>query len=167
MKPEYLHTVSNHLLVVGLGVGIISLLLSLLMRSRSAQIVGLAAILLTSGAAYPVLRFGQEGYRNVRKVADDAGQDWLDTHMERAEKSVALYYVLSGVALAALILPRFKPQSAIPLAIFTLVLGSATLATGVWISAAGGQVRHPEFRISSELDENAPDLTDDPPPHQH
>lgn len=167
MTPEYLHAVSNHILVVGLGIALFALLLSLLMGSRPAQVVGLAAVLLTSGAAYPVLRFGQEGYRNVRKIADDAGQDWLDTHMERAESWVVLYYGLSALALTALVLPKYKPGAALPLAIATLALGSVSIGAGAWIASAGGQVRHPEFRSSPELEDEAPDLSDDPPLHEH
>lgn len=88
MKPEYLHAVSNHVLVIGVGLGIFALILALYLRSRQAQIVALAVILLSSAAAYPVLFLGQQAYKSVRGMADEPGQGWLDTHMERAETTI-------------------------------------------------------------------------------
>lgn len=146
MKPEHLHVILNHLPVLGLGLGIFALLLALLMKSRPAQIVGLAVILICSGSAYPVLRLGQEGYRNVRRIADEPGQDWLDAHMDRAEDWIGIYYALTALSLAALIVPRYKPRTAVPLAVLTLILSAASFGAGVWISDFGGKVRHSEFR---------------------
>ncbi len=167
MKPEYLPAVSNHVLVAGLGTGLVTLILALLIRSRPAQIVGLAVVLLSAGAAYPVLLLGQEGYRSAREVSDDSGKERLDTQMEQAEKLAVLYCCLSIVALAALILPKYKPGAALPLAIATVVMGSASTGAGVWIAMTGGQFGHPEFRGSPELEDEVPDLTDDPPHHEH
>jgi hypothetical protein len=146
MKPEYLHAISNHVLVIGVGLGIFALLLALLLKSRQAQVVALAVILVSSAAAYPVLLLGQQAYKTVRGLADEPGQDWLDAHMERAESSIYIYYALALAAAAALALPRVRPKTALPLTLATLVLAAVSLGVGGWISYAGGRVRHPEFR---------------------
>ena len=160
MKPEYLHAISNHLLVVGVGLGIFALVIALFLKSRQAQIVALAVVLVSSAAAYPVLFLGQQAYKSVRGIADEPGQSWLDAHRERAESTIYIYYALMVVAGAALAVPKWKPKTAVPLALATLALAAATMGVGGWISYAGGRVRHPEFR-------------DGPPPaaaeerHQH
>ncbi|MDI1310534.1 hypothetical protein [Prosthecobacter sp.] len=160
MKPEYLHAISNHVLVIGVGLGIFALVLALFLKSRQAQIVSLAVMLVSSAAAYPVLFLGQQAYKTVRGIADEPGQQWLDTHMERAESTIYIYYALMIVAGAALAVPKWKPKTAVPLALATLTLAAASMGVGGWISYAGGRVRHPEFR-------------DGPPPgavearHQH
>ncbi len=160
MKPEYLHAISNHVLVIGVGLGVFSLVLALFLKSRQAQIVALAVVLVSSAAAYPVLSLGQQAYKSVRGIADDPGQGWLDIHMERAESTIYIYYALMLVAGAALAVPKWKPKTAVPLALATLALAAASMGVGGWISYAGGRVRHPEFR-------------DGPPPaavearHQH
>lgn len=160
MKPEYLHAISNHVLVIGVGLGIFALILALLLKSRQAQIVALAVVLVSSAAAYPVLFLGQQAYKSVRGIADEPGQSWLDAHMERAESTIYIYYALMVVAGAALAVPKWKPKTAVPLALATLALAAASMGVGGWISYAGGRVRHPEFR-------------DGPPPaaveerHQH
>ncbi|MHB1082956.1 MAG: hypothetical protein ACYC67_26405 [Prosthecobacter sp.] len=160
MNPEYLHAISNHMLVIGVGLGFFAVVLALILKSRQAQIVALAVVLVSSAAAYPVLFLGQQAYKSVRGIADEPGQSWLDAHMERAESTIYIYYALMIVAGAALAVPKWKPKAAVPLALATLALAAASMGVGGWISYAGGQVRHAEFR-------------DGPPPaavearHQH
>lgn len=149
MKPEYLHAISNHVLVIGVGLGIFALVIALFLRSRQAQIVALAVILLSASAAYPVLFLGQQAYKSVRGIADEPGQDWLDNHMERAESAIYIYYALMLVTGGALAVPKWKPKTAVPLALATLALAAASMGVGGWISYAGGRVRHPEFREGS------------------
>lgn len=110
MKPEYLHAISNHVLVIGVALGIFALVLALLLKSRQAQIVALAVVLVSSAAAYPVLFLGQQAYKSVRGIADEPGQDWLDVHMERAESTIYIYYALMLVAGAALAVPPMEAQ---------------------------------------------------------
>jgi hypothetical protein len=159
MKPEYLHAISNHVLVIGVGLGIFALVISLFLKSRQAQIVALAVVLVSSAAAYPVLFLGQQAYKSVRGIADEPGQDWLDVHMERAESTIYILMLVAGAALAA---PKWKPKSAVPLplALATLVLAAASMGVGGWISYAGGRVRHPEF-----CDEPPPAVVE--PRHKH
>ena len=146
MKPENLHAISNHVLVIGVGLGIFALILALFLKSRPAQIVALAVVLVSSAAAYPVLFLGQQAYKSVRGIADEPGQQWLDVHMERAESTIYIYYALMLVAGAALAVPKWKPKTAMPLVLATLALAAASMGVGGWISYAGGRVRHPEFR---------------------
>ncbi len=148
MKPEYLHAISNHVLVIGVGLGIFALILALFLQSRQAQIVALAVVLVSSAAAYPVLFLGQQAYKSVRGIADEPGQEWLDVHMERAENTIYIYYALMLVAGAALVAPRWKPKTTMPLTLATLAFAAASMGVGGWISYEGGRVRHPEFRDS-------------------
>ena len=146
MKPEYLHAIFNRVPVFGVGLGIFALILALLLKSRSAQIAALAVVLVSSASAYPVLFPGQQDYKSVRGPADEPGQRWLDVHMERAESTIYIYYALMLVAGVALAVPKWKPKTAVPLTLAILVLAAASMGVGGWISYAGGQVRHPEFR---------------------
>ncbi len=160
MKPEYLHAIFNHVPVMGVGLGVFALILAVILKSRPAQIVALAVVLVSTAAAYPVLFLGQQAYKSVREIADEPGRGWLDVHMERAESAIYIYYALTLVAGAALAVPKWKPKTAMPLALATLALAAASMGVGGWISHAGGRVQHAEFR-------------DGPPPaavearHQH
>ena len=125
-----------------------ALAVSLLLRSRAAQIIALLLTLIAGASSYPVFVTGQRAYKAIRSVSDDAGADWLDEHMDRAEKTISAFYFLAALAAAGLLAPIKWPKSAVPLV--TLTLGAAILCTGIaiYIAQPGGRVRHPEFRPS-------------------
>jgi hypothetical protein len=87
-KPEYIHVVLNHLPIYGTILGAIALAVSLLLRSRAAQITALIITLIAGVSAYPVFVSGQRAYKAIRGISDDAGADALDEHMDRAEKTI-------------------------------------------------------------------------------
>ena len=145
-KPEYIHVVLNHLPIYGTILGALALAISLILRSRAAQITALILTLIAGASAYPVLVTGQRAYKTIRGVSDDAGADWLDEHMDRAEKTIGAFYSLAALAIAALLVPIKWPKSAVPLAALTLVVAILCSGVAVYIAQPGGRVRHPEFR---------------------
>ena len=145
-QPEYVHVLLNPLPIYGLAAGVLGLVVALVLRQRAARVTALIVIAVTALTAWPVFEFGEQGYDRVKSMSDAAGEQWLDEHMWRAEKAIAFFFVVAAVALAALIAPRKWPRSDMPLTVATLALALAALAIGGWISFAGGQVRHREFR---------------------
>ena len=145
-KPEYIHVVLNHLVIYGTILGALALTLSLILRSRAAQITALVITLVAAVSAYPVLVSGQRAYKTIRAVADDTGAEALDEHMDRAEKTIGLFYLLALVALAGLLAPMKWPKTALPLTATTLVLALVCFGLSLYIAQEGGRVRHPEFR---------------------
>jgi dolichol kinase len=147
-KPEYIHVVLNHLPIYGTILAAIALAVSLLLRSRAAQITALILTLIAGVSAYPVFVTGQRAYKTIRSISDDAGSDWLDEHMERAEKTIGAFYFLAVLAIASLIVPIKWPISAVPLMALTLAVAILCSGLAVYIAQAGGRVRHSEFRPS-------------------
>ncbi|MCG3150127.1 MAG: hypothetical protein PCFJNLEI_03605 [Verrucomicrobiae bacterium] len=145
-KPEYVHVLLNPLPVYALAMGVLALGIALLMRSRPAQVVALIVVLVGSASAYPVLRYGQRGYDRVYAMSNSDAQLWLDQHMHRAERFVFAFYLTGLLAVAALGALWKIPQAALPLAIATILIATVSIGIGGWISHAGGQVRHSEFR---------------------
>lgn len=161
--PEYLHATGHSVLVVGLGVSLLALLAGWLAKNVPAQAIGLGLVLLCSSAAYPILSLGQDSYNRVRPFADVDGQKWLREHMRRAETSVYAFYATTALAAAGLASLRKSPRATRPLVLATLVSGAVSLGIGGWISAAGGQVRHSEFRVAADHD---PEMNKLPSPVQ-
>ena len=155
-----MHVLLNPLPVYGLVLGIVALGAALVARSKPARASALGIVLVGSASAWPVLHYGQNAYAGVREKADEAGQQWLDDHMERAEKAIYFFYVTTALALAALVGLKKFPKTATPFAVATLLAAVASVGVGGWISKAGGQIRHPEFRIGSSPSTNAA-------PHEH
>jgi dolichol kinase len=147
-KPEYIHVVLNHLPIYGTILGAFALAISLLLRSRAAQITALILTTIAAVSSYPVFVTGQRAYKTIRSTSDDAGGDWLDEHMDRAEKTIGAFYFLAALAIASLIVPIKWPQSAVLLVALTLAMAILCSGIAAYIAQAGGRVRHPEFRPS-------------------
>jgi hypothetical protein len=145
-QPEYVHVLLNPLPVYMTAAGVLALALALCLRSRPAQVVGLVVVLLGCAAVWPVIEYGEAGYDRVLAMSNADAQAWLKAHMHRAERFAPLFYVTAVLAAAAIGLPWKFPKTATPLALATLVFAAGALGVGGWISHAGGQVRHSEFR---------------------
>src|SRR5437667_11046746 len=91
-KPEYVHVLLNPLPVYATAMGELALAIGLLMRSRQAQVVALIVVVVGCASAYPVLRYGQRGYDRVYSMSNPDAQQWLDVHMQRAERFVYAFY---------------------------------------------------------------------------
>jgi len=149
-KPEYIHVVLNHLPIYGTILGALALAISLILRSRAAQITALILTLIAGASAYPVFVTGQKAYKTIRNQSDDAGAERLDEHMDRAEKTIGAFYFLAFLALAGLLVPIKWPKAGLPLAAVTLVVAVLCAGIAIYIAQPGGQVRHPEFQTSQK-----------------
>jgi hypothetical protein len=143
---QHVHVLLNHLPVFGLVLGVLALVVALCLRSRPAQIVALAVVLMAAVSTVPVIITGQRAFDLIEGIVDDDGDGWLDAHKDRAEDAAPAFYVLIAFSAAALFAPRKWPRSAMPLLIATLVLSIGCAVATFWIALAGGEIRHPEFR---------------------
>ena len=155
LPPEYIHVLLNPIPGYGLGMGVLALVAGLIARNRMAQTIGLGLVILTAASAWPVAHYGLNAFKQIRGLADDAGAEALDEHMERAEKVIYVFYATALLGVVALVSRKKFPRAATPLAVTTLLLGVASLGAGGWIAKAGGQIRHSEFRAMSAASTNA------------
>ena len=145
-QPEYVHVLLNPLPVYAMASGILALVVALILRSRPAQITAFIVVIVAALSAWPVGEYGERAYDRVYSMSNKDAQEWLDVHAHRDDIGEWVFYVTAGVAVAALIAPRFRPRLQLPLALATLVFAVASFGTGAWISHAGGKIRHSEFR---------------------
>ncbi len=159
-QPEYLHALLRVFPVEGLALGILALIISLVQRSRPAQITTLALVFFCSASIWPVVYFGEHGYDAIeaKTASDDQSHAWLEAHAARGTKGAFVFYILAAVSLAALLVPWKFPKSALPLAYATLLLSLIAMGVGGWIAYAGGQVRHKEFQYG--MPPEKPDVYD-------
>jgi hypothetical protein len=145
-QPEYLHVLLNPIPVYVLAAGLIGLLVSMILRSRRAQIATLVIILIAGASAFPVYELGQQAYDRVTSMADEDGQAWLDEHEHRADQLIWCFYALAILTAAAIAVPIKWPKTGTALALVVLLCGTAVLGAGGYIAYAGGKIRHREFR---------------------
>lgn len=146
LKAEYVHVLINPLPVYGLALGAVALIAAWLARSRSAQVIALLLIVFSSAMAWPVLYFGQHGYNHLYPQLDTESQQWLATHMNRAEGFIYIFYTTAILGAAALASFKKFPKAARALSIVTLLASFISVGIGGWISRAGGEASHSEFR---------------------
>jgi hypothetical protein len=146
LKAEYAHVLLNPLPVYGLLMGGLVLAAGLLARSNAAQNIGLVLIVLCAASAWPVLYYGQHGYNHLYPQLDPESQQWLNVHMERAERFIYAFYATAVLGIAALLMQKKFPRGAKVATLLTLLAAIVSLGIGAWISRAGGQASHSEFR---------------------
>jgi hypothetical protein len=145
-RPEYIHAAINHFPLIGVLVAMLALLIALFTKSRAAILTGLALVCLLCLSVWPVFAFGEQGFDRVLSMSDEDGQAFLRRHQHLADTWAWLYYVAAGVAALAFGLAWKWPRTLKPLSILTLLLGAGSLAAGIVIAQAGGEIRHREFR---------------------
>lgn len=145
-QPEYIHVLLNPLPVYATAMGVLSLILALLLRSEQARTVAFVIVIVACGSVWPVVRYGHGGYDRVYAMSNADAQQWLDVHERRAEQCQYVFYLTGLLAIAGLIAQRKFPKASYGLTVATLALAIVCLSLGGWISHAGGQVRHSEFR---------------------
>jgi hypothetical protein len=163
-QPGYLHVLINHLPIIGTVAGLFGLVVALLLKSRIALVPALAIVFLSGVSAWPVYVTGSNAYRPLMKISDDLGREWLDEHMDRADRMTWIFYAMAGVAAVAIAAPLKWPKSAIPLGIATALAAMAGVVTGGYIAQAGGLVRHVEFRVPGQTPPSDREME---PDHHH
>ena len=146
-QPEYLHVVINPLPLIGMGLGAALLLAGLWLKSEGIVEAGLALVILAGVITFPTIKFGQHAYDRLYEQIPMEAQQWLDVHMSRAENLQWLFYLTGALAAWALASSRRKMPSAQRQAWAALAAAGLCAALAGWISHAGGQVRHSEFRL--------------------
>src|SRR5439155_2704869 len=124
-QPEYVHVLLNPVPVYGLLISWVGLVAAVISKNRTAQIVTLILVFVTSISAWPTFEFGQQGYDRVLAMTDEDGHAWLDEHEARAEKFIYIFYALAALSAAAIFVPMRWPKSSMPLTLAVALLGAA------------------------------------------
>jgi len=145
-QPEYVHVLLNPLPLYATAMGVLALAVALWQRSRQAQIVALIVVIVGCASFWPVSYWGHRGYDRVYSMSGTDAQQWLDVHANRASRLAFVFYLTAVLAIISIALPWKVPRSTMPLTLATLAAAIVSVCAAVWISHAGGQVRHSEFR---------------------
>lgn len=157
-QPEYVHVLLNPLPVYATAMGLLALVIALIMRSKPAQVLALILVIVGCVSVWPVSEYGEKAEDRVEAMSNKDGQEWLKAHGERADIGQFVFYGTAVLALVTLVALWKFPKAGQWLTAITLVGALACLAVGAWISHAGGQIRHTEFR-------NGPPPTQSPAEH--
>ena len=147
-EPAYRHMLLNHIPIIGLSLALAVLLFGLLARQAALQFTGLVLVAVCAGASIPVSHYGDAAYPTVYDSLDRQGRGWLDYHAELADSWMPALYAATALAVIAIAAGMARrpllPWAGLLVALVTLagIVGAGTVAR------AGGQIQHPEFRLS-------------------
>ena len=150
-QPEYLHVVINPMPAIGMGLGAALIFAGVWLESEGMREAGLALVVLAALITFPAIKLGQHAYDRLYEQIPLEAQQWLDVHMNRAEKLQWFFYLTGALAAWALAGSRKKKPAATRQAQATLAAAAVCAALAAWISHAGGQVRHSEFRLGPPM----------------
>lgn len=145
-QPEYVHVLLNPVPVYGMAAAVFVLAAAMVARSHSSQLIAMAMIVGVVLVSWGVFYYGHRGYDRVFAMSNDDAQKWLNEHEERAEGMMWLFSVTGVAALAglwAMAKGLTWAKRTVGL-VFLLAVGCVAMAG--WVSQAGGQIRHSEFR---------------------
>lgn len=145
-QPEYVHVLLNPLPVYATAMGVLALLIGLGARRVPAQAVGVVIILVGCASVWPVVEYGESAEDRVQAMSNKDGRVWLETHASRADTGKYVFFATAVLAVVTLVSQWKFPKAATKLATATLLAAVISVGVGCWISQAGGQVRHSEFR---------------------
>jgi hypothetical protein len=145
-QPEYVHVLLNPMPLYGMAAGAFLLAWSRLRHPEEFPEGALIWIILVAFVTGLAVYFGEQGYENVGVIADAHGNRWLAHHKERAETLMYIFYLAGFSALGTLGAQRRRLSWTRHGLTLTLVLTFLSIGAAAWISHAGGQVMHAEFR---------------------
>ena len=145
-QPEYLHVLLNPLPVYATAMGVIGLVLALVLRSRQAQAIACVIVFIGTASVWPVAYYGDKGADRVQSMSNKAAVRALHEHVARADSAEWVFYLTAAVAFVGIIAAWKFPKILPAVTILTILLAIACTTTAAWISQAGGQIRHSEFR---------------------
>ena len=145
-QPEYVHVLLNPMPLYGMAAGAFLLVWSRWRHPEEFPEGTLTWIILVSIVTGLAVYFGEQGYENVGAIADAHGNRWLAHHKARAETLMYIFYLAGACALGSLWARRRRPLWSRRLVSVTLVLTFLSIGAAGWISHAGGQIMHAEFR---------------------
>jgi hypothetical protein len=146
MSPEYQHVLINSFPVHGTLVAALMLGISMALHSRQGQMIALGILVLLGPVTWAVMETGDHAKHRVTLTMNEEGQDWIKEHEKRADQGAWVLFLTAAVALAAWVSWWRYHASSRALTIAALMLSLLAIRTAAWISQAGGQIRHTEFR---------------------
>lgn len=146
--PAYRHVLINHLPLTGLAFAWLILLWGTIEGRWRSIVFALSLVAATSGSVLVVMNSGDDAYPFVYDMLDGVSRDWLDHHTRLADRWGRLLIGNAVLAALAIAIGYSREASRRLVAIALLATTCAALGVAALIAQAGGQIRHPEFRMT-------------------
>lgn len=150
MNNAHFHLVVNHLPIVGLLIGTLTLITGLLIKRREVKLTSLGILTfaaLTSIAAFLTGEGAEEMVENMPGISETL----IHTHEEYAESFLSLTLVTGGLALLTFFVELKKARLSKYLFAIVLLASISDLVLAKYLGTSGGEIRHTEIRGDSRV----------------
>ncbi|MEQ9188747.1 MAG: hypothetical protein RLP15_13515 [Cryomorphaceae bacterium] len=151
MDATYIHLLTNHIPILGSLFGFVLLLIGMLLKNRTVEIVALSTILLSALFTLPAYFSGEEAEHVVEKIAG-ISEFHLEEHEEHAELTLWLMIISGLLALMSLVSFRFATHLTRIARGSTLVITGFAFITMLPLANHGGKIMHSELRDGESIE---------------
>lgn len=150
MNQAHYHLVVNHLPIVGLLIGTITLIISILLKKSQVKLTALAILIFSALSSIAAFYTG-EGAEEIAEEISTVSETIIHQHEENAELFCTLILIVGGLSVISFIaeLKKSKYSHYLILIVLALAISSGYLAINT--ANSGGEIRHTEIRTNTNL----------------
>jgi len=160
MDATHAHLLTNHIPILGSIFGVLLLIIGMVLRNKTAEIIAISTILLASIFTIPVYLSGEEAEDKVESL-QGVSEHELEEHEEHADLSLWLMLVGGGLALMTLASYKMAPKLTKTARISTLVVTGVAFLSLIPLANHGGKIMHSELRDTGTSTEGVIEEHDD------
>ncbi len=147
MIVPQLHLMLIHFPIVGFIASSLLLVYALWRHRQEARTIALVGIVLSGIVVLPVLATGNASEDAVEGLPG-VSRTLMRQHSQAADTAGTLAVIAGGLALATLLVQRWRPRLATPALTGVLVMATAATVSIGWTSHLGGEIRRPELALA-------------------
>jgi hypothetical protein len=134
----------------GLAVGVIGLFFAIHFRDRTARLVALALLMVSSGLVWPACYY--IGWHDVEMVWNQEANRWLEEEIRPREEFASLFFIVTALSTLAIITEWRRPRAAaVPLAVATLFPAIVAVVVGTYMIFTDCPIIEGDSRLSITL----------------
>lgn len=148
MNGAHFHLLVNHLPVLGILFGLLTLAAGFVFKNGTVKRTALGILIFASIAVFPTHKSGEE----AEEVVEDMNiveHSYIHTHEEAADLFMKVVIGLGILAIATFVLDVRNHKQAPMLYVVTLLFAVGTMYFAQKASNTGGKVRHTEIRAGA------------------
>ena len=145
MNDAHFHLVVNHIPIVGLLIGTLTLVAGLLLKKREVKLTALGVLIFSAIASLFAFYTGEGAEEIVEKIAG-ISETLIHEHEEYAETFFTLTIILGITALAAFIAEVKNVKFSKYLIVLVLLVAVSDGILAKYVGTSGGEIRHTEIR---------------------
>lgn len=151
MNAAHFHLMVNHLPIVGVLIGVLTLIAAVLTKKSDVRLVAYGIFIFSALSSIAAFASGEEAEEIVEHIAGTS-HELIHEHEEVAEAFYALVLVLGGLSIGGIIANIKQLKFARLVAWLVLGLSIATTIVGFQTGNTGGEIMHAEIREGASVE---------------